>query len=44
MMSDDFFEFDIDSELDAVQAKVQAKASQIPSAVIDETECESCKV
>lgn len=43
-MSDDMFEFDIDSQLAAAEAKAQEKASEVPADLNDDAECESCKI
>ncbi len=43
-MSDDIFDFDIDSELAKVEDKVLKKAHEVPDIVLDEDDCEGCKI
>lgn len=43
-MSDDIFDFDIDAALETAEKKAAEKASAIPDAIADESDCEGCKI
>ncbi|MGG6135761.1 hypothetical protein ACQV2E_07790 [Pantoea allii] len=43
-MSDDMFEFDIDSQLEQAEAKAEKKAAEVPEDLIDDADCEGCKI
>lgn len=43
-MKDDIFEFDIDAELEQAEAKAEQKASEVPSDLSEEADCEGCKI
>lgn len=43
-MNDDMFEFDIDAQLEQAEAKAAEKASEVPTELSDDAECEGCKI
>ncbi|MGD8162313.1 hypothetical protein [Pantoea sp. FN0307] len=43
-MNDDMFEFDIDTQLEEAQANAEKKASEVPTELNDEADCEGCKI
>lgn len=43
-MNDDMFEFDIDAQLEQAEAKAVEKASEVPTDISDEADCEGCKI
>ncbi|MGD8105659.1 hypothetical protein ACQE32_03105 [Pantoea sp. FN0302] len=43
-MNDDMFEFDIDAQLEEAQANAEKKASEVPTELNDEANCEGCKI
>lgn len=43
-MKDDIFEFDIDAQLEQAEANAEKKASEVPTDLNDEADCEGCKI